>query len=45
MNGEAIRSGTVIAVKTHKSRKIQWTDKDSPQMFSNGKVPILRSRV
>ena len=40
MNGEAIRSGAVIAVKTHKSRKVAWTEINSPQILNNGKVVI-----
>ena len=41
MNGEGIRGGVVVAVKTHKSRKVTWTDSDSPQTLNNGKVAIL----
>ena len=30
MNGEYVRSGVVIAVKTHRSVKVAWTEKDKP---------------
>ena len=38
MNGEAVRSGAVIAVKTHKAEKVSWTDPDKPQPLISGKV-------
>ena len=41
MNGEGVRSGAVIGVKTHKSIPVTWTEEHVPKMASNdpkGKV-------
>ena len=35
MNGECVRSGAVIAVKTHKSIPVSWTAEDKPSMAAN----------
>lgn len=40
--GEGVRSGTVIAVKTHKQGAI-WTDINSPGNI--GKVPVLGNKL
>ena len=41
MNGEGVRSGAVIALKTHKPIPVTWTDEHKPKMATNdqrGKV-------
>ena len=35
MNGESVRSGAVLVVKTHKPFPTAWTDEDKPRMSSD----------
>ncbi len=39
MNGECVRSGAVIAVKTHKSNPVSWTAEDKPSMAASNTDP------
>ena len=38
MNGEGVRSGAVIAVKTHKPIPVTWTDENEPKMATNDPI-------
>ncbi len=39
MNGECVRSGAVIAVKTHTFNPVSWTAEDKPSMAASNTDP------